>query len=292
MPIRYFKSDPGQYVLVHRRGRLVRHGPGLAFWYLPHATVISVVPTVNLDAPFVFRETTANFQEVSIQGLLTYRLSKPLAIAERFDFTYDAVRRRHVGDDHDKPAQRLVNAIQAATRGAISGMPLEAALVGVSELAEGLAATVNAAPDLEELGVRIERLHFNHVAATPEMRKALEADYREGLQRRADQAIYARRAAAVAEERKIRESELETDVELEKRRRDLVEMQAENGLRLAEAEARADELKLNPYAQMPSQALVALALKEWATNAGNIGNLNITPDMLAQLVGWVGAARQ
>lgn len=121
------------------------------------------------------------------------------------------------------------------------------------------------------------------------MRKALEADYREGLQRRADQAIYARRAAAVAEERKIKQSELDTEVELEERRRELVEMQAANRLRLAEADARADELKLDPYARMPAQALLGLALKEWAANAGNIANLSITPDHLNQLVAWVGS---
>ena len=83
------------------------------------------------------------------------------------------------------------------------------------------------------LGAALESLHFATVKATPEMQKALEADYREGLQQRADQAIYARRAAAVAEEREIRQSELNTEVELENRRRDLVDTQARNSLALA-----------------------------------------------------------
>ena len=49
------------------------------------------------------------------------------------------------------------------------------------------------------------------------MGKALEAEYREGLQQRADQAIYARRAAAVEQERRIKENELNTQVLLEQR---------------------------------------------------------------------------
>jgi hypothetical protein len=63
--------------------------------------------------------------------------------------------------------------------------------------------------------------------------------------------------------------------------------QARNNLTLAEAEAKADELKLNPYAEMPPQALLALALKEWAGNAGNIENLSITSDILTKVASWV-----
>ena len=124
------------------------------------------------------------------------------------------------------------------------------------------------------------------------MQKALEADYRESLHKRADQAIYDRRKSAVEEERKIRETEMNTDVELENRRKDLVDMQAENSLTLAEAEAKADELKLSPYGELPPQALIGLALKEWATNAGTIENLSITPDLLSKVVSYVSETRQ
>lgn len=120
------------------------------------------------------------------------------------------------------------------------------------------------------------------------MQKALEAEYRELLQKNADKAIYERRAASVEEERKIRQREMDTDVELENRRKDLVELQAENSLKLAEAEAKADEMKLEPYGNLAPQALIGLALKEFAGNAGKIGSLNITPDMLGQVIGWVG----
>ena len=48
-------------------------------------------------------------------------------------------------------------------------------------------------------------------------------------------------------------------------------------------------MKLNPYGSMPPQALLALALKEWAGNAGNIDNLSITPDLLTKVASWVSA---
>ena len=159
-------------------------------------------------------------------------------------------------------------------------------------LAALLLERVAGAPELEALGIELEGLHFTAVKATPEMQTALEADYRESLHKRADQAIYDRRKSAVAEERKIRASEMNTDVELENRRKDLVDMQAENSLTLAEAEAKADELKLSPYGDLPSQALIGLALKDWAGNAGTIENLSITPDLLSKVVSFVSESRQ
>ncbi len=151
---------------------------------------------------------------------------------------------------------------------------------------------VATAPELTSLGIVLEGLHFTAVKATPEMQKALEADYRESLHKREDQAIYARRKAAVDEERKIRESEMNTDVELENRRKQLVDTQARNALKLAEAEAKADELKLAPYGELPPQALVGLALKEWAGNAGTIDSLSITPDLLSKVVSYVADNRR
>jgi hypothetical protein len=184
-----------------------------------------------------------------------------------------------------------VNLVQGHTRSKINALSLEDAITKVHNLAVDVFREIVEENSIAQLGVALESLHFTALKATPEMQKALEADYREGLQQRADQAIYARRAAAVAEERKIRQSELNTEVELEERRKELVDTQARNGLTLAEADAKADELKLNPYAEMPPQALLALALKEWAGNAGSIENLSITPDLLTKVASWVSTER-
>ena len=186
--------------------------------------------------------------------------------------------------------QRVINAVQANTRYGVNGLSLEEALTQVKEHSGTVLAAVRQLPALTELGITVESLHFIAVNATPEMRKALEADYREGLQQRADQAIYARRKAAVEEESKISHRELDTEVELEQRRRDLVDLQARNQLALAEAEAKAEELKLNPYGALAPQALVGMALKEWAANTGAIENLSISPDILGKLVGWIGSS--
>ncbi|NIP73679.1 MAG: SPFH domain-containing protein [Gammaproteobacteria bacterium] len=288
MNIKYYKGEPSTYVLRYRRGRLVGHGAGLTFWYLPYQTTIAAIPVVSQDAPFIFTESTKDFQEVSIQGQLTYRVDKPLEVAKALDFTLDPKTGHYRGKGLEKLVQRVINAVQANTRYGVNTLSLEEALTRVKELSGDVLAAVAALPALSRLGIVVESLHFAAVTATPEMRKALEADYRESLQRRADQAIYARRHAAVEEESKISHRELDTEVELEERRRDLVDLQARNQLALAEAEGRAEELKLNPYGAIAPQALVGMALKEWAANAGTIGSLSISPDLLGKLVGWIG----
>ena len=291
MLINYYKGEPNSYVLSHRNGKLVRHGAGINFYYAPLTTTLAIVPLASQESQFIFNETTANFQEVSIQGSLIYRLSNPIELAKRLDFT--VVPRKHVykTEDPQQLVQRVVNSVQAHTRSEVMQRSLEQALSEVKDLSAVVFEKVANAPELTSLGIVLEGLHITAVKATPEMQKALEADYRESLHKREDQAIYDRRKAAVDEESKIRESEMNTDVKLENRRKELVDTQARNALALAEAEAKADELKLAPYGELPPQALIGLALKEWAGNAGTIDSLSITPDLLSKVVSYVSDSR-
>lgn len=290
MMFNYYKGEPNTYTICFKDGKVRKHGAGINFWYSPLTTTISAVPVASQESHFVFTETTADFQEVAIQGSLTYRLDAPLDVASRLDYTVDPAKKRYKSEDPSKLVQRVINVVQGHTRALISQLSLEKALTSVGSVAKEVLAHVSAAQDLSSLGVVIEGLHFVSIKATPEMQKALEADFRESLSKRADQAIYDRRKAAVEEERKIRESEMNTDVELENRKKALVDTQARNELKLAEAQAKAEELKLSPYGELPPQALVGLALKEWAANSGSIDNLTITPDLLSKVVTYVTGA--
>ena len=87
---------------------------------------------------------------------------------------------------------------------------------------------------LSPLGVELLGVFFLSARPTPEVAKALEAEYREALLRQADEAIYARRGAAVDEERKIKTKELESDKALEQQREALIALQGANALKEAE----------------------------------------------------------
>lgn len=301
MILRYFKGEPNTYVIRYKNGVAKKEGTGLTFWYWPHNTSIATVPVISQDAPFIFNETTANYQEISIQGQLSYRLVNPSETAKVLDYTIDPKTRNYTSKDPQKLISRVINAVQANTRSGVNNLSLDEALIKVKELTTEVLASVQNESRLKALGVVIESLYFTAVKATPEMQKALEADYRESLQQRSDLAIYTRRKAAVAEESKIKNNELDNEVELEERRRELVAKQSENRIKQAQAEAKAlemeaeaetkaDEIRYALYKDMSPQTMVGLAMKEWAANAGTIDNLTITPDLVSKVVSYIGGS--
>ncbi|MEO3999858.1 hypothetical protein [Mesorhizobium sp. CAU 1732] len=89
----------------------------------------------------------------------------------------------------------------------------------------------------------------------------MQTEYRESLQREADEAIYARRAHAVEKERQIKQSELAAEIELAERRKELVDTEAHNKLKLAEASVKSQEMELAIYEAVPPTTVAALALK-------------------------------
>jgi hypothetical protein len=137
---------------------------------------------------------------------------------------------------------------------------------------------------LATMGVECMSLFFTAIKATPEMARALEAEYREALQQRADQATYARRADAVEQERKIKQNELSTAVDLEQRRQELVDLQGDNTRKQAAFTSEATRIELEPFATLNPQLLLALAFRDFATNAQKIGNLTISSEILEQLL--------
>ncbi len=280
----YFKSEPTEYILAYSNGKIARQVAGLAFWYWRPSTSIVLVPISTVDAPFVFNETTGNFQAVTLQGQITYRIIEPETISKLLNFTIKPRTRQYTSEDPAKLNQRIVNIVQMHTRNELRQLALEDALHSSERLARTVLAQLQEEQALSTMGVTCVSLFFTAIKATPEMTKALEAEYREALQKRADQAIYSRRADAVEQERKIKQNELSTEVDLEQRRQELVNLQGENARKLAEFEAEATRIHLTPYQALEAQLLLALAFRDFAANADKIGNLTITSEILEQLL--------
>lgn len=293
--IGYFKALPTEYVLKYGSGRVRAEGQGLAFFYWKHSTQIIAVPTVSMDANFVFNEATSTFQAVTIQGQLTYRIHDPRQAATLLNFTMDPVRRSYLSQDPDRLAQRIVNIVQMETRGVLADLTLEDVLGRFEAIAATVQRRMKDNAQLTPLGAEVLSVYFQAAKPTPEVAKALEAGYRETLLRKADEAIFARRAAAVEEERKIKENELATDVALEQRRRQLIDLEGDNARVKAENRgqaleiaagyrAKAREMELAVFKAMEPRTVLALAMEEMGRNAGKVGNLTITTEMLASLL--------
>ena len=280
----YFKAEPTEYILASTNGRIFRQGTGQAFWYWSPNTSIALVPLSTTDALFVFNETTGNFQAVTLQGQVTFRIAEPLTLATLLNFTLDLRTRQYLSEDPAKLNQRIINVIQMHTRNELHQFSLEDALRSSTRLGETVLARIQQEPALRALGIECISLFFTSIKATPEMTKALEAEYREALQKRADQAIYSRRADAVEQERKIKQNELSTQVDLEQRRQQLVDLEGANARKEAEFAAEALRIQLMPYQTFDARLLLALAFRDFAENSHKIGNLTITSEILERLL--------
>ncbi|MDP8997616.1 MAG: SPFH domain-containing protein [Pseudomonadota bacterium] len=278
----YYQGVPDLYTIKFTDGINTKHGRGVSFWYLESYSSIIEIPAVAITQPFIFNEATSNFQDVTLQGNVTYRITAPLVASERFDFRRKS-RLRAAGDGLEKLSILVVNLIQSHARNVVSAMELEKILTAIGTLSEQVTSTARTDGAFGGVGLTVESVHFTSARAQPEVQKALQTEYREKVQGQADRAIFARRSAAVQNERAIKEKELATEIELAEKRKQLVETEAVNTIRIAKAEAEAAQLKLSSYKGIAPSFLAGIALKDWAEKGGTVGNLTLTGDMIGDI---------
>ena len=93
--------------------------------------------------PFVFSEATADFQDATIQGELTYRISDPKRITTLLDFSLD-VRGRYRSNDAEKLGDRLVHAAQILARSFTQRHTLAELLISSDTLVEDMVGKLKA----------------------------------------------------------------------------------------------------------------------------------------------------
>jgi len=314
MGIRYMKAAPTTYVLHYAGGQLKRQGPGMAFWYYAPTSVIAAVPLAGVDVPFAFSEVAADFQAVTIQGQLTYRVVDPKKIAGLLDFTV-APDGAYLSDDPATLSDRLIPVAQVLARAVTQRHSLREILTRSEALVAEVLPALRKDPAITMLGIEVLGFSILSLKPTPDMARALEAEAREALQRRSDDAIYLRRNNAVEQERIIKENELGTEIAveakkrqvretqmaaeiaIEEQRKTLIETRVANERKDADSRAYALEATLKPLRTMEWKTLmavaagggdprtmIAVAFRELAENAGKIGELNVSPDLLQSLM--------
>ncbi len=318
MVISYIKVPATHYALHFQQGKVRREGHGLSFFYYAPTSTIMALPTVSTDSPFVFHETTADFQAVTIQGQLTYRIVEPKKLAMLLDFSVGPDGRT-LGDGGQKLQERLVQATQVAARSMVQQLALRQVLTSATSLSSTVQESLVANQSVASLGIEVLGVSVLSIKPTPEMAKALEAEAREALQRQSDEAIYARRNAAVEQERRIRESELNTEIAVEEKQRQiretkmaaeiaveeqrahLIDQRVENERKDADSRAYGLRAMVEPLQNVDwrklmflsgggtdARQMIAMAFQDLASNAQKIGELNITPELLTSLIGKSG----
>jgi hypothetical protein len=280
--IRFIKAQPTTYLLQYRGGKVVREGTGTSFFYYAPMSSLIAVPVGSRAEDFIFEPITADFQAVTVQGQVTWRIGEPKKAAGLLDFSLNPDGRSYASDDPDKLPARLVGAIEVLTRKAVSALPLTDALTASDAVARAVAAGLTEQAEIRALGLQVLGLAILAIKPTPETARALEAEARESILKAADEAIFERRNAAVENERAIRESELDTEIAVELKKRAIRETQME-----AEASIRARKAQLR---DADMQADIALEEKRKQYVTRNAENARTLAEAEAYRVGAVMAA--
>ncbi|WP_031169101.1 SPFH domain-containing protein [Streptomyces durhamensis] len=241
---RHLRGAPTAHIRHHRSGTLVHDGPGLSFWFRPLSAALSEVPVDDRELTMTFHARTSDFQDVSVQATVTYRIADPAVAAARLDFSVDPDTGAWRGTPLEQLGTLLTETAQQHALDVLARTPLAAALVdGVTAVRERVASGLGAEPRLPATGIEVVAVRVMALRPEPEVERALRTPAREQIQQEADRATYERRAVAVERERTIAENELASRIELARREEQLVEQRGTNARREAEEEAAADAVR-------------------------------------------------
>jgi regulator of protease activity HflC (stomatin/prohibitin superfamily) len=284
--IKFIKVDPTIYLLQYQKGKLIREGSGLSFFYYAPTTSLVAVPAASTDIPFIFAEVTSDYQEVTIQGQVTFRVADPRRLSEMLNFTLDAKGQNYVSDDPEKFHQRIINRIQVLVRNEFQRLSVREVLRASDDLVHNVREALANSEALTSLGVEVLDLSILAIKPNPEMARALETEVREKLLEEADEAIYARRNAAVEQERAIKENELNTEIAVENKQRQIKEakMDAERAVqekrRLIKEEEMAGKISL----EKKNKELVKLTVENAKVESDAKGySLSVVMDAIATI---------
>ena len=241
--IKHIKFDSMTYVLHFKNGSIKREGRGLSFFYFAPNSSIAAIPMGSSDLPFIFSESTNDYQTVNIQGQISYKISNPKTLADVLDFTVTDYG-QYKKNDIEKLNQRIINEAQTATSSFIHEIKLKDAIRSAKSIEEKILQGLKSSQAIAMLGIDILGANILAVQATPEMARALETETRERLQQEADQAIYERRNFAVEQERKIKETELNTEIAVEEKQKQIAEKKMESEVQKADNDRKLREMKL------------------------------------------------
>lgn len=248
MGIRYKKFEPTEYVIKVKRGEVVQKGLGLSFFYNTLTTSMIVVPATAFDAPFAFDGImTSDFQDVSVQGDISYTISDYEKAARMVDFSYKNTKKENqtaLAEAQQKMAKRMINLAKVYATKFMSTRDVRTAMISGDELAEALRENLKQDMTMREFGLELISVSILGILAKPDTQKALEAATREEILRQQDDAIYKRRNAAIEQERIVTENELNTEISIAEKEKEKTEKEMETKRLVLEKQAELDARKL------------------------------------------------
>lgn len=206
---------------------------------------------------------TSDFQGVTVQGEVTYRVGDPERICRMMDFSLAPDGKSYVSEDPQRLQDRVVMQVRAIVQQVIQALPLRHALKATADVARAVQEQLGKQPEVHALGLEILGVAVVAIKPTPDIARALEAEAREANLKAADDAISQRRMAGVQNDRAIRQNELDTEIAVEVKKREIQETQMEAR---AAAMRRQNELRVE---QMSADIALESQRKEFVASAAD-----------------------
>ncbi len=302
------RAEASSHIIRFRNGRVRQSGRGLVFWFRPETASIAEIPMDDREMTLFVKGRSQDFQTVSVQGTIGWHVVAPEQLAERVDFSINLASGKTQGEPIERIEARVTGIANQAVLEYLAQAPVRALLdAGPEPLRARLETVLAGDPALAEIGIATVAVRLTNLAPSSELERALQTPTFEALQQKADEATFERRALAVEKERAIAENELATKTELARREKLLIAEEAENARNratgLAEAsqveaaaeaerirtiegaKAEAEQQRIAVYRDLPPAILLGLAAQQLAGKLETIEHVNITPDLLATVLG-------
>lgn len=312
------RAEASQHIQYFRKGTLKKSGKGLSFWFDPNGASLTEIPMNDRELIFMIKGQSSDYQDLAVQGSVIWRVRDADKVAARIDFGIDVKN----GARLSRPEEQIKSVLNGLVREFADAYLKDRGVrdlleAGLSPVQSVIAAGFEKDPTLDEMGLEVVSVHVSALSPSAELYRALQAPTFESLQQKADEATFSRRALAVDKERAIAENELQNQIELASRRKDLIAredanarseaeakvaakrilVQAESDDKIISAEAEAkrirsveqaaadmEKVRMSAIADVPPAVMFALAAQEFAGKLEKIDNLNISPDMLASII--------
>ncbi len=258
----YIKFLPNEYVIRYKKGKQIAAGRGLSFYYFDKSTSVAVVPVSVMDTDFIFEEQTEDFQNVTVQGQLAYRVTDYEKIAEMLNFTADLRTKKYYDEPLKKLSKRIINIVDVLIKNRVSAIGLTQAIQAERTFAGEIFEELKSIEEVRLLGVEVTGFSILRISANNETHRALEARTREEIQKESDDALYERRNASIEQERKVKENELNTEISVEEKKKQIRETEIATKRMILEKENELERIRINAQTEQARIETVAKAERE------------------------------
>ena len=176
--VRHLRGTPTGHIRHQRGDRLVHDGTGLSFWFRPLSAVLSEIPVDDRELALLISARTADFQHVTVQASVAYRITDPAVASTRLDFSIDPDSGSWRGNPLEAIAGLLTELAQHHTLDLIATMPLMVALTSPAAVRDRAQAGLVGDPRLHDTGLSVIAVRVVAVRPEPEVERALQTPTR------------------------------------------------------------------------------------------------------------------